>query len=1195
MQHRFAKLALYSVIGMALMALLTCTAFAQGDTALLRGTVMDSSGALIPHAKVTLTNDATNVPEKVETDAAGRYIFSALKPASYKATVEAAGFKTSVQPNIVLRVGQQSDLVFRLEVGQLTESVEITAEAPIMNTVSGALGTEVTNKYISDMPLMDRNITSLAFLAPGVTETQGGKAGDFGGTMFSSNGQRYASAEFRLDGGVASHPEGGEGGTTYVGYLPSVEAIQEFKVQNNSFSAEYGSNGGTVISMVTKSGSNALHGSGWYFFRRPGLDANDFFSNMKGAPKGDYAHDQYGAALGGPIKKDKTFFFVDYEHTRHNVPFTYTTTVPTDAQKAGDFSKTFGLDVDGNPFLQTIFNPCSNVHSSAADLTGSAPCSVAPVRDASGAITDYQRAPFANNTIPGTLIDPVMKKVMALYPAATDAGERFTGANNYTKKMVDSTLSYKLDVKLDHYLTGNSRVSGRYSRSRPTENTPNDFLSNNDNSFNDDSVTIEHIWTPLPTLVWSNRATMTRYINLQLVQMTADPSAYGFPDTLVLNPAYHRKDFPSISFDGYQGFVTDVGSTITTEADTQYSYSSLLTKITGAHNLRFGGEYRAYMNNFFQPGSTAGTLGFSAGSTAQSVFDPNTDTQGNGLASALLGVIGSGSTHVSPAVANKSSQTAFFVQDDWKVSNKLTINLGLRYEWAVPYSERFNRNQFTCQSCDSGIFVPSLGAFVGREILGTTPLANSDMRHSGVDRNNVAPRLGFAYSPDQKTVIRGGAGVYYGLSYATNWQYAGAAWQNDIVMHPSNDSGVTQYASVENPYPTGFILPSGSIYGGLSNWGYPNYNHAGMQDRLAEIYQWNLGIQRQLPGGIMVEASYSANRSTHLPWKKNPQNANTVPTADRLKYGTAGLNAQVPNPFQFLFTGPDSIFPTSVDSAYNNDTISRLNTLKKFPQFDGYFGDFPPFAASSFYNSLQMRFEKRTSHGLTFNGAYTFSKYMSTSDEGANYWVGRMSQGEPQELTNLSREKSISANDTPHRLALATVYELPIGRGHQVGGHMNRLVDGLIGGWKVNSFLTLQSGQPLHVGMGTNRITGGAQRPNLNGDPRSSYSAQDVVDGLGNYFNVAAFSAPPDQTPGTATRYLSNARLPGIRNIDLGIAKNFTIKEGKFVEVRGEFFNATNTVRFSPPGNSFGKSSFGLISGQANSSRHGQIGARFVF
>ena len=390
-------------------------------------------------------------------------------------------------------------------------------------------------------------------------------------------------------------------------------------------------------------------------------------------------------------------------------------------------------------------------------------------------------------------------------------------------------------------------------------------------------------------------------------------------------------------------------------------------------------------------------------------------------------------------------------------------------------------------------------------------------------------------------------------------------------------------------------MPSGTRYGQLSNWGYANYNHSGTKDRLAEIYQWNLGVQRQLPGGIMVEASYSANRSTHLPWKKNPQNANVLPSADRVKYGTSGLAQQVPNPFQYLFTGPDAVFAASTDSAYNNSTVARRNLLKVFPQFDGYFGDFPPFAASSFYNSLQMRFEKRTSQGLTFNGAYTFSKYMSTSDEGANYWVGRLSQGEPQDLTNLSLEKSISANDTPHRLALATVYELPLGRGRHYGAHMNRLFDGVAGGWKINSFLTLQSGQPVHVQMNTQRLYGGVQRPNLAGDPRSSYSIQDVVDGAGGFYNASAFSAPPDQTPGTATRYLSNARIPGICNIDLGVAKNFTIKEGMFVEIRGEFFNAANTPRFSPANASYGNSNFGKISGQANSSRHGQIGARFVF
>ena len=831
MQQRITTLVVCLAGAISLMTRLSCPVFAQGgDTALLRGTVVDASGSLVPGAKVTLTNEATNVAGLATTDEAGRYLFNALKPAAYRATVEATGFKTLVQANIVLRIGQQSDLAFRLEIGQLAESVEIHAEAPMMNTVSGALGTEVTNRYISDMPLLDRNIASLTFLAPGVTEIQGGKVGDFGGTMFSSNGQRYASAEFRLDGGVASHPEGGEGGTTFVGYLPSVEAIQEFKVQNNSFSAEYGSNGGTVVSLVTKSGSNSWHGSGWDFFRRPGLDANDFFSNRAGEPKGDYAHDQYGASLGGPIRKEKTFFFADYERTRHNVPFTFTTTVPTAAQKSGDFSKTFLSDGS----LQTIFNPCSNVHSSATDRTGTAPCSVTPVLDPSGEIVDYQRMPFANNVIPSNLVDPIMKKVMSLYPAPTDAGDAITGQNNYTRKMVDTTASYKFDGKIDHYFTDKSRINGRFSRSRSSELTPNDFLGENNNKYTDDSVTLEHVWTPRPSLLWTNRATVTRYVNRQYVSQAADPSQFGFPESLTVNSVYGVKNFPTLALDGYQGFVVDAAG-LTTETDTQYSYNSMVTKLFGGHNLRFGGEARWYLNNFFQPGNPSGEYDFSATNTAESVFDPNTDEQGNGLASMLLGTLSSGSVHVSPSVANKSSQFGFFVQDDWKISQKLTLNLGLRYEWAVPYAERFNRNQFTCQTCDSGINVPSLGDFAGRQLLGTTILATSDMRHSKADLNYFAPRLGLAYALDQNTVIRGGAGVYYGLSYATNWQYAGAAWQNDVFMYPSQDSGVTQYASVENPFPTGFNPPSGTRYGALSNWGYANYNHAGMQDRQAEI------------------------------------------------------------------------------------------------------------------------------------------------------------------------------------------------------------------------------------------------------------------------------------------------------------------------------------------------------------------------
>src|SRR5262249_35604695 len=313
-------------------------------TAQLRGTVKDASGAVVPKATVTVTNPLTQVSAVETTDDVGRYIFTALQPASYSIKVEAAGFKTIVRSNVELRVSQQTDLDFALELGEITETVQVTSESTLLNTVSATLGTEVTNRYIVDMPLLDRGLTQLTFLAPGVTEVPGAKADDIKGTNFVSNGQRNGTAEVRLDGALSSVSESGEGGNTIVNYQPSLEIIQEFKVSNNSYSAEYGNNGGTVVSIVTKSGTNDFHGSGWWFARRPRFDANDFYSNRDGQPKGDYKKDEWGGSIGGPIKKQKTFFFFDFLKTRNNSPDAFTTTVPTAAQKRGDFSQTFNDD-----------------------------------------------------------------------------------------------------------------------------------------------------------------------------------------------------------------------------------------------------------------------------------------------------------------------------------------------------------------------------------------------------------------------------------------------------------------------------------------------------------------------------------------------------------------------------------------------------------------------------------------------------------------------------------------------------------------------------------------------------------------------------------------------------------------------------------------------------------------------------------
>jgi hypothetical protein len=651
------------------------SALSQGmNTALLRGTVLDPTQAAVPGAKVSIMDIATGVVTETTSDAEGRYIFNEVKPATYTVRATAPGFKTYVRENVLLVVGQQSDIDITLVIGQSKETVEVTAAAPLLNTVSGTIGMTVTNEVINDLPLNGLDITGLSYFSPSVTEVTGSGIDTLGGTNFVSNGQRNATAEFRMDGALLSHPEGGEGSTTIVNYLPIPDAISEFNLQNNSFSSEYGNNGGTIVNLVTKSGTNQFHGSGFYLYQRPWLNANDFFSNLGGSPKGQFTYDQYGGSIGGPIRKNKTFFFFDYERIRSLTPTTFVTTVPTLLQRQGDFSQTY--NADGT--LQQIFNPY--------DVS----CTT------SQGVQNCLRQPFPGNKIPPQMISPVMQKVINLYPQPTGPGQPGTAINNYIQKVEDTSPSWQYDIRIDQDFSQKSRLWGRYSVSRNPTTIPDPFLASQTSDYNTDQVSIEHVWNPNPNLLWTNRVGLVRWVNPQKVLPSVNPLGLGFPSELIDNPWYDQTNFPDISFQGeYQGLVTDACCTNTLETDTQWMIDSTLTKVKGGHNIRFGGEKRIFLNNFFQPGDTSGGLTFWQDVTWQNVFLPNTD-QGNGLASMLLGWGDSGGLSgvgELPAVANRSAETAFFVQDDWKVTRRLTLNLGLRYEWSTPYTERFNPNQ----------------------------------------------------------------------------------------------------------------------------------------------------------------------------------------------------------------------------------------------------------------------------------------------------------------------------------------------------------------------------------------------------------------------------------------------------------------------------------------------------------------------
>jgi len=1158
-------------------------------TAQLTGTVTDSSGGVVAGAKVILSDEATNIEATATTDDRGVYGFTGVRPGSYMLRVEAKDFATVERKDLVLAVNQRATLDVTLNPGAVLASVTVTTQPPLLDTANASLGTDVTNEYVRDIPLTNRSFFGLVFLAGGVTETAGQGTEDSYpvGTNFVSNGQRNSTAEIRVDGALTSAPEQGEGATTNVYYQPSVEIVQEFKVENNSFSAEFGSNGGTVVNIVLKEGGNKFHGSGWWFGQRSALDANEFFNNAQGIAKPDHVRDQYGFSLGGPIKKGKTFFFVDFEKLRENDPVHIDAFVPTADERNGDFRNS----------LQPIFNPF-NVFTNGQGQT--------------------ERRDFAvPNVIDPGLIDPIGQAIINLYPMPTDPAAAL-GEQNFHTSVLSKLSARQYDVKIDHHFSEKNHLSGRYSNHHDENSVPTVF-GNGD--FNDGfagstdvhNASLEDNWNLSSNAVLTSRFTIDRVV-APVTEDYPTLQSVGFPDILGSQNGTSR--IPVIQMDNNASSLFNQCCTDTQFAHTLYSYGSSLAWVKGRHVFKFGGEQRIFFNNFHQPNPPTGFFHFAQSVTEQVVGGGNSD-QGNSFASLLLGYGDTDSFYaINPSVANKSKDTGFYFQDDWKVNSKLTVNLGLRYEWSTPYTDRHNDIQFSNFSGNSGISVPIDVPGIlstSANLLGTTVFAGGDHRNMGVDRNNWAPRLGFAYALNPNTVIRGGAGVYYGLNVATNFQFTGTAFGNFSPIRFTKDNFQTQFATLANPFPDGLPLPQGHTYGPLAMWGLPNNNSLDTADaRNAEIYQWNLGVQHLFPGQIVIGVDYSASRSTHLPFSSfsGTANRNFLPSAIRHQIVAGNetdcasqglgpsdcLNMQVTNPLQSLFVGPNALFnePTSI---YNDDTIPLINLLRPFPQFDGPFSGLTRLSATSFYNSMQIRFQKRASHYISFEGNYTLSKSTDNSSAGANSFItDLLSAGNPQVLDDLKAEHGISANDATHRLALATIAEIPVGRGRWIGHDMNRVLDAVVGGWSISAILTFQSGTPLTLALADARLADGSQRPDVICSQLSTGISYHQAAATGQaILNASCFADPGDQVPGNAPRYFSNLRSNGIHNADLSFSKEFAIREGMKLQLRGEFFNFTNTPRFAAPDTLFGDSTFGMVTSTLGSPRHTQIGVRFEF
>jgi hypothetical protein len=1213
---------------------------AQGSyRAQLRGVVSDATAAVVHKATVTITETGTNISSVAHSDEKGEYYFTGLRPSTYSVKVQVPGFRTEERTGVVLAVDQEATLNFTVTPASISEKIEVTMSAPLLDTESATLGTDITNEYVKDLPLLNRSFFGLTFLSGGVTEVAGAGTQDNypEGTNFVSNGQRNATADVRIDGALISAPEQGEGATSNVYYEPSVEIIQEFKVQNNSFSAEFGNNGGTVVNMVLKSGTNAFHGSSWWFLQRSSTDARDFFNPESNGPKPNHERDQYGFAVGGPIRKNRTFFFFDLEKVRDDEPINLVATVPTNGmfgtsnERAGDFSLATNAIYDP---LQIPCTPPPNVT-----------CGARPQVVSNGVL----------NVIPTNEIDPIGQAIINQYPQPNLPGE----FNNYRRTTLSHGPDYQFDIKLDHQISDKHRVNGRYSRLHSNFVTPPDLGDGGDNTGDNGGIanspltvqngSLEYTWTLNPRTILTSHFAVDRAVQPETTSIPSLTTA-NLPTVLEANGIDRM---PTIQMTGQSPWSSlyDQCCINTNFAHTLYSYSSQLVIAKGAHLMKMGGEQRIFFNNFFQPPYPTGLLNFTDYVTSpfpNSETDLNNNATGNPFASLLFGYSdninggsnGGSSINIYPAVETKSKETGFYFQDDWKVNSKLTLNLGLRYEWSTPYTERNNQIEFSDFTGNSGMSIdlsaggqvsdgltPGLGT-VG--LTGTTLFPTSSMRNVPVYRKNFGPRLGFAYQLDSNTVVRGGAGIYYGMSVATNFQYPGSSFRKSATIFATLNNFASENATLENPFPAGLTGPQGKQYGALAEWGYGNGNDLGTTaDRNADIYQWNLGIQRLLPSQIVIGIDYSANRSIHLPWGGYSSTRNRDFISSRL---LAQISAQqhaldpncdsdgcvsnflqtgVANPFCSWFgggvLGPASCMYNAgpaifnePNSNYGGAQIPLVNLLRPFPQFNGDFEGLPLLEASSWYNSMQIRFQKRTTHHVSFEGSYTLSKLTDDSSVGANAFVGTLNNGNPQQLDNLKAEHGISANDTPQRLAAAIIVELPIGRENWIGGDMNRVLDAIVGGWNISSLITEQSGQPLSIPVANGgRLTDGNQRPNvLCGGGMGISNDQGAINQT-PVINVNCFADPGDQMPGNAPRYFPGLRANGIHNVDLSLYKEFTPKESMKLQLRADIFNGANHPRFAPPNTAWdlGDPTFGIISSTAvgYTPRRMQFGVRFEF
>jgi hypothetical protein len=1105
----------------------------------IRGFVNDPQGSAVAGAKVTLSNDATGGARSALSNEGGGYDFASLVPATYTLIAEKPGFKKFEHKNVVLGTQENLTIDLKLEVGSVSESVMVTEEIPLIETSNASQGQVLDNKQLVELPNLGRNPFMMSKLAQNVIQV-GNPAynrmqDQSGSSSISISGGPVRGNNYLLDGVPITDA------TNRAIIIPSLEAVQEVKVQANTYDSEMARTGGGMFNTLIRSGGNQLHGSLYGHLRRTSWDANSFFSNAAGIPITEQPNSTWGASLAGPIfipkiydGRNKTFFSAAIEQYDDVQSGSSTFYAPTALERVGDFSRT--------------------LTSSGALLVVSDP---------------FTKAPYPGNKIPTSLLNPVGINIMNTFvaPATTP---RYYGDQDLTGSASLKSHAAQKVFKLDQTFTGWWRASASYARYYSLEPGNSWFTSVSSPDQwrlqrRVDATAINNSFTISPTTVLTVRYGFNRFPNYGYkASQGFDLTSLGLPSSLVSqipNPT-----FPIVTFSTAYSMGTNNNFFY---VHSSKNFSANVAKYVGKHSMKAGFDYRRIS-------AVGNDLD---GSNGQLAFTFNGTFTGNELADLLTGYPYSGNGYLAKKLNDFAKYYAFYVQDDYRLTPKITINAGLRWEHELGLQEQQNG----LVTNFAGTMANPLAANVtGISPKGYVQFAGTDGApvHVGdFSGNKFGPRVGIAYQMNSKTTIRGGYGLFYAPQFAIGSPISPPGYTSDTSYIATLDGYKTPAGTLSNPFPTGLTAPLGNSLGKLTAIG-QSFSLVNPTAKSPYVHQFSLDVQRELPFGIALQSGYVGSRSANLGLNAPSLNLNAL---DPSLLNTAGLTNSVANPF----------FGKGGAGVVGTATVGQYQLLLPYPTYGAINASYSSYNHAR-YDSLYVKAQKRFSHGVTFLNTVTFSRNLDASSGGAGNTLNSGAKG-PQNPYNTDAEYGLSNINTPWNWATAVTWELPVGKGKMLLGNSNKALDYVVGGWSFNTVGVMHTGFPLQISQSTNNnsIFGyAAQRPNATGV--SPVTTGSLEDRLNNYINAAAFSTAVRGTFGNLARTI-NMRGPGQVNFDASLFKNFSFTERLKGQFRVEALNATNTPLFYGPNVAYGSGSFGKITSQANFARQLQLALRFSF